>query len=218
MDVISRNGGWAMKHFSSADWIDFVNGVTKSMEARIMQKHLETGCKRCLEAVAMWRKVRGAGTAEEAYQPPLASLRVAKALFSPRKPARGRHGISIIFDSFLQPSIVGVRSSGSDIRQLLYRVGDFQLDLCVGTTSDGKKVVVTGQLMNAKKPGHAMRRSPLLVSDGKGLILGAETNDFGEFRTEIPNTGDLELRLPNAQGKHHVISLHEVLGRLAGEL
>jgi hypothetical protein len=207
-----------MKHFSSADWIDFVNGVTKSGEAGIMQKHLDSGCKRCLEAVAMWRKVRQAGAAEGSYQPPLASLRVAKALFSPRKPAKAQRGISMIFDSFMQPALVGVRSSGNDIRQLLYRVGDLQLDLCVGTTADGKKVVVTGQLMNAKKPEQAMRRSPLLVSDGKGLILGAETNDFGEFRAEIPNTGDLELKLPNAQGKHHVISLHEVLGRLAGGL
>ncbi|HEV3220496.1 MAG TPA: hypothetical protein VGZ48_12045 [Candidatus Acidoferrales bacterium] len=205
-----------MKHFSSIEWIDFVNGVTQPAGSVEMQKHLDSGCKRCLEAVAVWRKVRETGASEAAYQPPAAALRIAKAQFAPRKKVRASAGLSLIFDSFLQPAVMGVRSSGNDVRQLLYRVGAFQLDLCVEATLDRKRVVVTGQLMNAKNPEQAMCRFPILVSDCKGLTLGAETNEFGEFRTEITNTGEIELKLPNPQGKHHVISVHDVLGSWTG--
>jgi len=205
-----------MKHYSNVEWIDFVNGVKSATEVGDMEKHIASGCERCLAALAMWRKVREAEASEVSYLPSAAAVKIVKAQFAPRKKARGKNAVSLVFDSFLQPAVAGVRSSGDQVRQLLYRVGAFQLDLCVEATLDGKKLVITGQLMNAKNPALAMRRFPLLVSDCKGLTLGAETNEFGEFRTEIANTGELELKLPRPQGKHYVISMHEVLSNWTG--
>jgi hypothetical protein len=213
---IETNGGAVMKHFSSIEWIDFVNGVAQSKGIEQMQKHLDSGCEDCLAEVAMWSKVREARAAEASYQPPAAALRIAKAIFVPRKKEKARGGVSVLFDSFLQPALAGIRSAGSETRQLLYRVGGYQLDLCVEATLDGKKAVVTGQVMDAKNPAKTLSRFPILVSDCKGMTLGAETNEFGEFRTEIANTGELELKLPDPKGKHYVISLHEVLGNWTG--
>lgn len=213
---IEWNGAATMKHFSSIEWIDFVNGVAQAKGIEEMQKHLDSGCERCLAEVGMWRKVRETQAAEASYQPPPAALRIAKALFIPRKKENARGGVSVLFDNFLQPALAGTRSSGSETRQLLYRVGAYHLDLCVEATPDGKKAVVTGQVMDAKNPAKTLSRFPILVSDCKGMTFGAETNEFGEFRTEIANTGELELKLPDPKGKHYVISLHEVLGNWTG--
>ncbi len=205
-----------MKHFSNIEWIDFVNGATQSTKVAEMQKHLDSNCKSCLEVVSMWRKVHETGAAEQAYQPPATDVRIAKAIFTSRKKARAKAGISLVFDSFFQPALAGTRSAENHVRQLLYRIGAFQLDLCVEATSDGKRIVITGQLMNAKNPALAMRQFPILVSDCQGLTLGAETNEFGEFRTEIANTGAIELKLHRPYGKHYVVSMREVLGIWTG--
>ena len=43
------------------------------------------------------------------------------------------------------------------------------------------------------------------------------TNQFGEFRGELENTGDLELSFPGQGEKSIVISLRNALGNLPGK-
>jgi hypothetical protein len=43
------------------------------------------------------------------------------------------------------------------------------------------------------------------------------TNQFGEFRGELENTGDLELSFPGQGEKAIVISLRNALGNLPGK-
>ena len=62
--------GGTMKHLSDEDAVNFVNHVMSAEEQIETQVHLESGCKRCTEAVAIWQRVREASSAEAEFQPP----------------------------------------------------------------------------------------------------------------------------------------------------
>jgi hypothetical protein len=209
-----------MKHFTTEEWIDFVNQVTTSTQQKAMQKHLETGCKRCTETVALWQKVRSMAAAEASYQPPAASVRVAKASFATgnwaAKPKKADSLIEVLFDSFLQPAVAGTRSAGIGMRQMLYRADPYQVDVQIEVRPDGNRMVITGQLLDASRPGIVGKEVQVTISNRRGTVVHTVTNQFGEFRGEIDNSGDLEISFPSPEDKPIVISLRDALDRLPG--
>jgi hypothetical protein len=204
-----------MKHYSTEEWIDFVNRVATSTDMIEMRKHLEQGCKRCSKALSGWQKVRRALAAEAGYQPPAEAVRVAKAMFAGSEWARKEKpasGILVLFDSFRTPALAGVRSTGSGgARRMLYRADPFRVDLQIEAQRASKRVVVTGQLLDLRHPESVGSEIPVLVSNMRGHAVQATTNRFGEFREEIENSGDLELVFHGGD-KPITISLRDVLG------
>jgi hypothetical protein len=209
-----------MKHFTAEEWIDFVNQVNAPVQQEAMKKHLDSDCKRCMETVALWQKVRNAGEVEASYQPPVADVRIAKATFA----AAGRATqlqekgsfVEVLFDSFLQPMLAGARSSGLGTRQMLYRADPYQIDIQIEAKPEGHGLMVTGQLLDVSSPGIVGRDVKITLSNHRGSVIHSVTNQFGEFRCEIENTGDLELSFPGRSEKAVVISLRDPLGNLPG--
>ena len=210
-----------MKHFTTEEWIDFVNQVAASSNVRKMQQHLDSGCKRCRETVDLWQKVQRAGAAEWSYQPPVDSVLSAKAAFAASgwavKPKESGSFIELLFDSFLQPALMGARSTGVvGMRQMLYRADPYQVDIQIESKPEGGRLVITGQLLNVSQPDFAGRDVQVTLSNRRGSIVHAVTNQFGEFRSEIDSSGDLELSFPRPEEKPIVISLRNALERLPG--
>jgi hypothetical protein len=54
-----------------------------------------------------------------------------------------------------------------------------------------------------------------MLSDGREFIVNTVTNQFGEFRSEVKNSGDLELSFLGRSGKPIVILLRSVLDQLS---
>jgi len=209
-----------MEHFTTEKWIDFVNQAVTANENKLMEKHLKQGCKRCLETVSLWQRVRQSAVTEEKYQPPEEVVRLAKAAFAgagltaPRKGKESR--IKVLFDSFLQPVFAGARSAGTGTRQMLYRADPFQIDVQIETKSSGNRLVVTGQLMDLSNPTIAGRDVRIALSNMRGNVTHAVTNQFGEFSTEVENTGDLQITFDSPGDKPIVISLRDALGQRQG--
>ncbi len=209
-----------MKHFTTEEWINFVNRVTSQKQQEAMQKHLGTGCKRCMDTASLWQRVRNTAALEASYQPPAADVRIAKAAFV----AAGRAAqlgektglVEVLFDSFLQPMLAGARSSSLGTRQMLYRADPYQIDIQIEAKPEGNRLMVTGQLLDVNNPGIVGRDAKITLSNHRGNVIHAITNQFGEFRGEIENTGDLELSFPGQGEKTIVISLRNALGDLPG--
>jgi hypothetical protein len=204
---VSNISGGMMKHLSDEEAVDFVNQVMSAEKRREIQKHLESGCKRCVGAIAVWQSVREASSAEAEYQPPAGVVRIAKAAFAATGMEKVEGGIKLLFDSILQPASEGVRSSPTDTRQLLYGIGPYLIDLYISARPGGKSIAVTGQLMNSKFPERILNAVPIVVGNGTGTSVLATTNGFGEFQGELEYSGDLELRLPSPEGREIVIRL-----------
>ena len=209
-----------MKHFTTEDWIDFVKRVNSPKQQEAMNKHLVSGCKQCLETVALWQKVHNAAALEASYQPPAGDVRIAKAAFLGAERATAREETSsvveVLFDSFLQPMLAGARSSSLGTRQMLYRADPYQIDIQIEGRPEGNRLMVTGQLLDVSSPGIVGRDVKITLSNHRGNVIHTVTNQFGEFRGEIENTGDLELSFPSHGEKSIAISLRNALGNLPG--
>jgi hypothetical protein len=208
-----------MKHFAKEKWIDFVNQAVSAGELADMEKHLKEGCKSCQETVSMWQRVQKSAVAEKNYQPPAETLRVVKAAFvasglkGQRKESRSR--ISVLFDSFLQPVVEGARSAATDSRQMLYRADPFQIDLQIEAKPGSNHLMVTGQLLDLSNPGIAGKDVNVTLSNLRGHVVHAVSNQHGEFTCDIKNSGDLQITFVGSRGEPIVISLRDALGRLS---
>ena len=181
-----------------------------------MKEHLEQGCKRCSKIVSLWQRVRQTAETEANYKPPGDAVRIVKASFvgSSLAEEQKRPDVlaELLFDSFLQPVLEGIRSSSIGTRHMLYRADPFQIDLLIESQADGRSVVVTGQLMDLRHPevgGHDLR---VTLSNLRGCVVQAATNQFGEFCQEIENSGNLELKFHGANYQPVVILLRDDLG------
>jgi hypothetical protein len=209
-----------MKHFTTEEWVDFVNQVPAGDKLSKMRLHLEGGCKRCRETVDLWQKVHKTGAAERSYQPPAGAVGIAKAAFFTASwvvsPKKARNPIEVLFDSFLQPAFAGARSAGVGMRQMLYRADPYQVDVQIEARPEGNRLAVTGQLLNLSRPDFAGSHVQVTLSNRRGSIVHTVTNQFGEFQGEINFSGDLELSFPGPEEKPIVISLRNALDRLPG--
>ena len=209
-----------MKHFKTEEWIDFVNQVTPARQQEAMKKHLGTGCKQCTQTAALWRKLHNAAAMEASYQPPEAEVRLAKAAFAIAGGATNQKEkssfVEVVFDSFLQPMLAGARSGGLGTRQMLYRADPYQIDIQMEAQPEGNRLMVTGQLLDVSSPGVVGRDVGITLSNHRGNVIHTVTNQFGEFRGEIENTGDLELSFPGKGEKSIVISLRNALRNSPG--
>ena len=209
-----------MKHFATEEWIDFVNQVAASGKKSEMQQHLDSGCKRCQEKIELWQKVRKTGTAERSYQPPADIVYAAKAAFATAgwatNPKQAPGLIELLFDSFLQPALAGARSAGPGMRQMLYRADPYQVDVQIEAKPEGNRLAITGQVLNISRSDFVVSAIQVTLSNRRGSIVHAVTNEHGEFRCEIDSSGDLELSFPRPEGKPIVISLRDALERQPG--
>jgi hypothetical protein len=115
----------------------------------------------------------------------------------------------LVFDGFLQPVPEGVPSSSIRTRHMLYRADPFQIDLLIESQADGRSVVVTGQLLDLRHPEIVRHNLQVTVSNLRGRVVQATTNQFGEFCQEIENSGNLELKFHGANHQPVVISLRD---------
>jgi hypothetical protein len=207
-----------MKHFTTEEWIDFVNDAVAKTRRPEMERHLEQGCPRCEKAVSLWQKVRQMAKSAADCRPPEDSVRVAKAGFTgtrqPGKRAKVPGFVEVLFDSFLQPLTTGARSTESGIRQMLYRADPYQVDLHIEAKPGANKIVVTGQLLDLRNPDLPGRDVPVIISNLRGHVVQTVTNEFGEFREEVRSSSDLELKLLGENEKAVIISLRDALGKL----
>ena len=164
-----------MEHFSVEKWIDFVNQAVTTNEQQQMDKHLSLGCEPCQETVSLWQRVRSSAAAEGNYQPPESAVRIAKAAYASAGLAVAKKGakskVRLLFDSFLQPVLAGVRSSGTGTRQMLYRADPYQIDVQLELKPGGNRVVVTGQLLNLSNPKIIATGTRILVSNMRGDVV-----------------------------------------------
>jgi hypothetical protein len=183
-----------MRHFDAVEWTDFASDDWQ----KTMQKHLGTSSKRRLETLAPWQN--------EANAP-------AEAVDASCQPPTETGGlIELLFDSFSHAALGGIRSPGMSIRQMLYRAEPYQIDIQLEAQPERNRLIVTGQLLDVSDPEIVGRDVQVTLSDGRENVVRTMTNEFGEFRGDIENSGDLELSFPSLNGKLIVILLRRALG------
>jgi hypothetical protein len=192
-------GGATMEHYSMEKWIDFARGVVGPQDKAAMESHLKSGCKQCSRTLDLWKHVYEAARFGQASEPPDSAVRSVKAnfaLYGPRREKRGAKAIAkLLFDSTLGPLPVGVRSTASPARQLLFGIGTYRIDLRMEPQIDSQKVAVIGQVLHSADPLNGLGALPVSIVKGRKVVAETITSQFGEFNLECDLEGGFQLRV-----------------------
>jgi hypothetical protein len=194
-----------MSHFKLEEWADFVRDVATQEKKREMQIHLDNGCKGCAKLYATWTRVQEAGRREASYQPPDSIVRSVKGAGVIHGLGRARLEkapiAELLFDSLRSPIAAGVRSSSATLRQLLYGLGGYMLDLRIEPQENSDKVALLGQVLNSTDPDTPIGVTSVVLRRGNKVLAESVTNRFGEFQLECDLEARLQLhaKLPHGQ-------------------
>lgn len=188
-----------MKHFSIAEWVDFVRGVAGEEQSAFQQEHLDGGCSLCMNTVKTWKSVAEFAKQEPSYNPPNRAINIASSYFAPYKSAlsqaAGFRIALLTFDSFQGAVRLGIRGSQSAARQLMYSCGDVVVDVRLEPKLSSNSVALVGQIADPEQaetiePGAAVS----LVRQGE-TIMSTSASEFGEFHFSFRVSENLQLQI-----------------------
>jgi hypothetical protein len=207
-----------MKHFDSKDWIDFARGALANSRRAEMESHLNDGCELCEEESVLWAWMKSFAAQESKNEPPEAVVRLVKSA-GPGVPEKSRSHMreiaELVFDSYSQPQVAGVRSSATAPRQLLYRAGAVMIDMKMQVAGEPDRFALIGQVVTSGEKKHALRQMPVHLLSGTDELACTATNQFGEFYLEHEKGRDLQVSLEVSSDRNVFIPLDECIWRVA---
>jgi hypothetical protein len=187
-------------HFADDEWLDFARHQDGAEQRARLGAHLQTGCRRCEKALRFWQTVFELARQDVAYEPPDAAVRQLKGQFAFQRPKgaleRAALRASLVFDSFKQPLASGVRSAGSEPRQLFYKAGRYAIRLRTESVADSGRLLIVGQVVDEDDPARALRDIAVLVFMKDATMDRTLTNGLGEFVFDgMPDAENLRIAI-----------------------
>lgn len=182
--------------------IDYLDERLASSSAAMVAAHLDTGCGQCVSDRAWYESLKRVARSDESIEPPpwvfKRALRIFEATGHTRTTGASRAGrliASLLFDSMSRPAMAGARSSGADGRQLLYRAGDYSVDLQV-TPIDQNRSSLAGQILREGEFSfESVAGLQFELSSASGARYSSVTSDRGEFSITSLEAGTYDLRI-----------------------
>ena len=191
-----------MPHFSEEVFADFVRGIDVPAHQEL-QSHLASQCPQCAEGLLVWSQLHAIGARESTYCPPSDSVRLAKLEFEATRLQENETLGKVVFDSFSQPPLVGVRSGApAAARQMVFEADGMMVDLRFDRPPRSTSVLLIGQVLNEKAPRVSLANATVMLWTEKGLVLAqTTTNTLGEFHLEFEPQTRLRLSIEGVAGK-----------------
>jgi hypothetical protein len=186
--------------------MDYCQGLLNDDDSRVVAAHLASGCKECEDIQHWYERVRSLAERDISVPPPPWVLKRAVRLFhSTRLRLAALEKIdgviaSLIFDSRSQPAPGGARIAEISDRQLLYRAGDYSIDLQI-ILSDQSSADLIGQVLREGEfRFESVGKLTLeLTRDGE-KISSAVTDNVGKFTMNRIQCGVYELLIETREG------------------
>ncbi len=179
------------EHYTDELWSDFVRKALAPGAEVAMRAHLLAGCSRCDKTVELLTHVAQFAAAEPSRAVPpnlaAAALRLFQSAPAASSWAEKLQNIAaaLIWDQQAEFLPQGVRSSAQTGQRVVYRAGDYSVDLNL-ERPPGEPGEIVGQISNELDRQQAMDGILVqVVSPGRTLVETA-TNRFGEFIIEYP--------------------------------
>ena len=184
--------------------IDFLDRRLDEADAAAIATHTAS-CSACADVTGWYGRVRGITASDDSIAPPSWVLKRAVRIFdSQRRSSPGlteRIGqviASLVFDSFARPALAGVRSTETANRQLLYRAGDYSVDLQIARAEHWQLDLIGQVLEGGQTSFESVSGLKLDITRGGGVVFSAVTDEMGEFNVSgiEPGVYDLRVQLP----------------------
>jgi hypothetical protein len=166
-------------------------------------------CSNCVGAIQWYEGIRSLTAEDDSVSPPGWVMKRALRVFEDRTHrgelveglvgAVGRGLARLVFDSGLQPATPGVRSASAEARQLLYRAGEFSVDLQVAAI-DQARSGLTGQILReGELEFESVGGLALTLAQEGGTVHSTVTNNRGEFSIASVESGSYDLGIKGSE-------------------
>jgi anti-sigma factor RsiW len=164
----------------------------QALAAAETRTHL-TDCADCRAQVARWRHTVALMRTDKAEHAPAVVVQRAVELLQPRRaaaPSLVQRVLAVLqFDSATMEPALGVRGTGSLVRQLLFNAGPYDVDIRVQPAERGWQVA--GQVLGVGQQGNVK----LQAANDHAVVAQTELNDLLEFTLAPVASGKYEFVL-----------------------
>ncbi len=179
-----------MKRYDITHWADFVRDTAESTQAEAMAEYLQEASREERRDAELLRRVAAVGRQDRENKVPESAVRIAKALGSVRRTRTSGSQLPfrILFDSFGQPAVAGVRGSQPRDRHLVVEAGDFVVDVRfepgeLSRLGGASGAAVTGQVLR-REGSQPLSDLPVLLLAGDEAVGASRTGESGEFQAD----------------------------------
>jgi hypothetical protein len=185
--------------------MEYIDGQGTAESKTTAESHLST-CSDCLELKQELEQFMLQLQADGSFEPPTELVQWGVSLFQPMLQPKETVGgkvrkfvASLVFDTFDEPMLAGVRRVGAPPRQLLFRAGDVDVDVKIESMEANDRISLVGQVLsNTEK---FFDNTPVKLESHGTVRYKTMTNFVGEFAfDEVPkDTYHLSVDLPEGQ-------------------
>ena len=194
-----------MRHINAEKLMEYRDGQLTDDAKALVDNHLSQ-CSSCSELKQELQQFMVFIESDAAFEPPAEVLQWGVSLFQPILQPRESIGgqvrkivASLVFDTFDEPALAGVRRVGAPPRQLLFRAGAVDVDVKIESVETNDRISLVGQVLsNSEK---FFDNTPVKLESHGMVRYKTLTNSVGEFVfDEVPkDTYHLSVDLPEGQ-------------------
>jgi len=193
-----------MQHITVENLINYIDGQVSGVEKSTLESHVTT-CGECAELKQEFQALVYRLKEDASFEPPADLVQWSIDLFQPVMQPQGavsdlrKFIASLVFDTYDQPMLAGVRRVGAPPRQLLFRAGDVDVDVKIESMEANDRITLVGQVLsNTEK---FFDNTPVKLESHGIVRYRTRTNVVGEFSfDEVPkDTYHLSVDLPEGQ-------------------
>lgn len=194
-----------MRHVNAGKLMEYMDGQLTDEAKALIDSHLRhcTDCSQVrdeLHQFVTWLQ------SDASFEPPAEVLQWGMSLFQPMLQPKETVGgrvrkivASLVFDTFDEPALAGVRRVGAPPRQLLFRAGDVDVDVKIESMETNDRISLVGQVLSNHEK--FFDNTPVKLESHGMVRYKTMTNFVGEFVfDEVPkDTYHLSVDLPEGQ-------------------
>jgi hypothetical protein len=169
-------------------------------EAERVRIHLDAGCGVCRQQLDQLQKILAVTAKEQLLETPDWLTHQAMHLFAwhqakPREIQIEYVPALLVGDSFAGGRLLGFRGTGLMSRQILYRAGNYDVDLSLDYIEPARTIDLMGQTMPLGGDLSAVAEADVQLLSQSLVAVDTRTNEFGEFIIEGVSQGLYDLRI-----------------------
>ena len=194
-----------MRHVSVENLMSYMDGKALSEDTSGIESHVLT-CSECSELKKELQDLSIQLREDSSYEPPAElvqwSVNLFQPLFQPVATVGGKLRkiiAALVFDTYDEPMLVGVRRVGAAPRQLLFRAGAVDVDVKIESMEANDRITLVGQVLSNTTA--FFDNTPVKLESHGIVRYRTMTNLVGEFTfDEVPkDTYHLSVDLPEGQ-------------------
>ena len=194
-----------MRHVSVENLMNYMDGKALAEDVQTVDSHVST-CSECAELKQELLNLAVQLREDSSYEPPAELVQWGVSLFQPLlQPAATVGGklrkiiAALVFDTYDEPLLAGVRRVGAPPRQLLFRAGGVDVDVKIESMEANDRITLVGQVLS--NTAKFFDNTPVKLESHGIVRYRTMTNLVGEFTfDEVPkDTYHLSVDLPEGQ-------------------